>query len=1541
MRTKLLLASLGVALAAMAVNPTGAAFGSLSSTVGQSEPQPTAVKASPVSIGGVPKAVQARKAARVDAVTAFPVEEACNGSNYLAKCTNIDNEPKDSTDSYGNKYYVWYGFSYYDLVRNAIWPKQPKPTNDWLIYNTPIRFEGAHKYLLTVQMTCGNPDPDMSRYEHEFWLGNGTTESAMTKQIGACTKSTGSSDYNWTDSVEFVIEQGADLNFGVRATHQCGQLNMKSWKIEDLGQVGGMSTNDDFPFMADHTTTPLTDYLVVDNEPTMTTDKWGNTNNIPFTRSYYDILCKYQMDDMTNENPTNDWIIYKKKDFLFEKGHKYRVNSKRMRGSPTWELEHLMPIDFYLGDEPTEAGMTKLVAHTQFDPNDDKEYYLLDTTEFVYTEPTARKYIGLNFTQKPGTLDLHYWQIEDLGSLSSPAQCQNVHAEADWSAMTNEVTIDGDCPTVCTDESELTSLNKVEVLRDGEVVQTLTEGVAPGAHFVIKDMCPAPGTYKYSVRACGDAVGALSPGTPIEVIVGRKGTAVPYFNSIGTQADFDALTKIEKNKDGYWQFYFDQSCAIIANLKNFGLTNSWTDSYMITPSIHLSANKVYEAGALFWANKEKGEIFMAERPTERGMVNKEEHIQLMPFGNIDDIPYWNRESAEPRIKAGERPADKLSKNALKKGRFINVPERNMYLVAHTATGSADTTDVRYDWVRLADMFVKEIADLNGPAKVENLVFGTANPDSKDVSITFTAPSLTMGGEALADITRIDVALNGKVVKTFEAPKPGDDLSFTATSTANEAVEAYTVTAYCAGGKGETAECNVYVGRNAALADVTGAHATLADKAVTIAWQPVANNVYGNPADGVTYDIVEVTYGFETGQAPNYAKNVARRTIATGLSDCTYTYTPSAYEEGDQKDLHYMVQAVNQYGRSAAVSTDNNLIVGDVYQTPYVESFSNGQPRHLFSSEDQSGNMNGAGMVETDENYGAGSLTAQGVTSQDGDNGKVWYQAFGFGTRFAFGYIDLSGLDKPEFSGYVCNAVGDSQNDKFILQVDAGQGWQEVASWRVNHVQPTKGWGKFTADLSAYKGQTVRLGLRVGDHIKFAGLPFDHFFIGEPAEKDLNVLGLSCLGDRLEPGDDAMLSLRISNEGSKDIAAYSVNLYRDGELVKTFDRTDLKAGTTTSIELEDAISPLAGSEIRYYAEAASAEESANCEANNRSNVCIIPLNASQIPEPENLVGTYNDSDISVDLAWDKPDNSAMPNKPVTDGFEDYEGGLTKTAGEWTFVDGDKNETGIISLDDGSGAKPVAYPGVSDLDRVAFFTEDVTGSWNPSFFTAHQGKMVIMSLANAYGYDRADWAMSPELDGTAQTVSFWMRAADNSFSEEVKVYYSDGSIEPASMQYVGTTGMAGPGWKQYSFFLPEGAKRLGLCAVNASGLTCTVDDVTFQPAKGEKQDLAVQGYNVYRDEKLLTTAPVSAMEYTDKSAMLKGVHEYAVTAVTGEGESRPARVSVEALSGIGNMLDSSDSVEVARYNTVGQRVNDRYQGVVVIKYADGHVEKTLVK
>lgn len=1538
MRTKLLLASLGVAVAALAVATSP--LGSFTGTVGQSDPQsPPSFTPSPASIGGIPSALQKtqRVPARVDALTAFPVEETCNGSNYLAKCNVIDNQPADSTDKWGNKYFCWYGFSYYDLVRNAIWPVQPNPSHDWLIYKTPIHFEGSHKYLLTASVGRGR---DVDTIPRAYYLGAGATVADMTMTIGRRTTPEGGE--NWiTDSVEFVIEQDADLYFGTEALHTVGNLEFKSWKFEDLGQVGGMSTNADFPFMADKNTTPLTDYLVVDNEPKSETDEWGNVKNIPFTRSAYDILCKYAPKNIEGVESTNDWIIYQKHDFLFEKGHKYRINSKRMRGNPWWEVEKNMPIDFYLGDAPTEAGMTKMVAHTQFTDADGEEYYLLDTTEFVYTDPTARKYVGLNFPMKAGNMDVYYWQIEDLGSMSSPAQCQNVYAEADWTAMTNEVTIDGDCPTLCTDDSELTKLNKVEVLRDGEVVQTLTDGVAPGAHFVIKDVCPAPGTYKYSVRACGDAVGALSPGTPIEVVVGRKGTAVPYFNSIGTQEDFNALTKIEKNKDGYWQFYFDQSCAVIANLKNFGLTNSWTDSYMITPSIHLSANKVYEAGALFWANKEKGEIFMAERPTERGMVNADEHIQVMPFGYIDDIPYWNREGAEPRIKAGERPADKLSKRALKKGRFINVPERNMYLVAHTATGSADTTDVRYDWVRLADMFVKEIADLNGPAKVENLVFGTANADSKDISITFTAPSLTMGGEALTELTRIDVALNGTVVKTFEAPKPGDDLSFTATSTANEAVEAYTVTAYCAGGKGETAECNVYVGRNAALADVTGVHATLADKAVTVAWQPVSTNVYGNPADGITYDVVEVTYGFETGKSPNYAMNVARRTIATGLSDCTFTYTPSAYEEGDQKDLHYMVQAVNQYGRSAAVSTDNNLIVGDAYVTPYVESFADGVARHLLSSEDQSGNMNGQGKTETDENFGASSLAAQGCTSQDGDNGKVWYQAYGFGTRFAFGYIDLSGLDKPEFSGYVFNAIGDDQNDKFILQVDAGQGWQNVASWRVNQVQPTKGWGKFTADLSAYKGQTVRLGMRVGDHIRYSGLPFDHFFIGEPAEKDLNVLGLNCLGDRLEPGDDAMLSLRLSNEGSKDIAAYSVNLYRDGELVKTFARTDLKAGTSTSIELEDAISPLAGSEVRYYAEAVSEEESANCEANNRSNICIIPLNASQIPEPENLTGTYEDSSISVSLAWDKPDNSAMPNKPITDGFEAYQGAQTKTAGEWTLVDGDKNETGIISLDDGTGAKPVAFPGITDLDRVGFFTEDVNGSWNPSFFTAHSGKMVIMSLANAYGYDRADWAMSPELDGTAQTISFWMRAADASFQEEVKVYYSDGSVEPDAMQYVGTTGMADAGWKKFSFFLPEGAKRLGLCSTNATGLLCTIDDVTFQPANGEKQDLAVTGYNVYRDEKLLTATPVNAMEYVDKSQMLKGVHEYAVTAVTGEGESRPARVSVEALSGIGNILDSSDMQEMARYNAAGQQVGAQYQGVVLVKYADGHVEKVIVK
>lgn len=162
---------------------------------------------------------------------------------------------------------------------------------------------------------------------------------------------------------------------------------------------------------------------------------------------------------------------------------------------------------------------------------------------------------------------------------------------------------------------------------------------------------------------------------------------------------------------------------------------------------------------------------------------------------------------------------------------------------------------------------------------------------------------------------------------------------------------------------------------------------------------------------------------------------------------------------------------------------------------------------------------------------------------------------------------------------------------------------------------------------------------------------------------------------------------------------------------------------------------------------------------------------------------------------------------------------------------------------------------------------------------------------------EWAISPELDGSAQTISFYARSYSGDYPEKVSVYYSTGSLQPSDfvkIEGAGSTSVPGV-WTLFEAQLPAGAKHFAIVCESYDAFSFMVDDVTYIPAG--TANLEIEGYNVYRDGVKINDVPVQETEYVDANVTAGETYTYVVTVVYKEkGESAPSAEAVVSYVGV---------------------------------------------
>lgn len=948
-------------------------------------------------------------------------------------------------------------------------------------------------------------------------------------------------------------------------------------------------------------------------------------------------------------------------------------------------------------------------------------------------------------------------------------------------------------------------------------------------------------TYTYSVTAkSGEMVS--DRGLSNNVVVGT--ITPPYSESFDSADGFSTFTVLDKNIDNRtWAYNPDKgaACYIYSGVNN-------GDDWLITAPLKLEGGKQYTLSFKTFTNEypERIEVALGQSPTAEAMTEI-----LIPATDLNP----NVTQANPlNLKA------------------VIMPEADgLYYIGFHAISDADCYYLFVD-----DVVVSAGLGTSSPAAVSDLKVVPGAGGAMEAAISFKAPDKNIAGEALESIDKIELSRDGGVIKTFDNPALGAELSFDDNAVSESGYHLYSVVAYNQEGAGVVADISVFIGVNyAAPIEAVNAAETDNEGEVTISWTPVTTDIDGNPLDPsqVTYDL----YLFS---------GYSRTLVKSGITECEYTY--QAIPAGNEQDfMQWLVFPMTEAGEYEG-QISPMIAVGKPYDCPFSESFANKEPMSVWA-------LNSSGGCE----IGLGDSSI-GVDPQDNDGGYVTFMSRSVGAygEFQSGNILVSGTS-PALVFYTF-VMADDLNE-IAVYINDGSGKKLEKTVVVGELGIAEQWARVMVPLDAYIGKKIGVNFvaTVNSH---AYILLDNIYVGDVVANDLSVSGISAPAS-VKAGADFDVVVKIENLGTANADTYGIDLFRNGEKVASADGAALAGGESASVSFLQSVSVAGELENEFYAVVNYASDE-NLD-NNTSAVVTVTVRQTPYPTVQNLAAVQADGAISV--TWDEPDLSSGVPVAVTEDFESGES-FAQEFGDWTFVDGDNSVVG--------GFDGIDIPGIRiGTDKVAFFLFDASlPQFNKSFAAVSGDKY----LASLFRYDDGqvdDWAISPKLSGGAQTISFMARSYSGDYPEAIEVLYSIGGKDISEFISVKTLKPVPESWTEITADLPEGATYFAIRSTASSSFMLMIDDVTFIPAPVE---LSLSGYNVYRDGVKLNDAVVEETSFVDTDVPA-GEHAYHVTAVYDKGESAPVGVTV-SMSGVADIAAGEVSIDVI-------------DGSIVVAGADG--------
>lgn len=886
------------------------------------------------------------------------------------------------------------------------------------------------------------------------------------------------------------------------------------------------------------------------------------------------------------------------------------------------------------------------------------------------------------------------------------------------------------------------------------------------------------------------------------------------------------------------------------------------DDWLISPPLDMEAGKAYAVSFCTYSM----ESYYAER------------IEVK-WGNDNNAEAMSGTILPPTLLPN------MQGDALRVTKYICPPVSGRYFIGFHGISDKD----KFDLI-LSEFTVGAAVSSSVPAACTDLGVQADVEGEGTAQVSFKAPLVALNGNNLTGNLKVEVYRNDVLAKTFNNLAPGASASFNDVVPESGQTE-YRFVPSNSYGSGEESSISAYVGfhqpMTPAYADISR---TNIEGEVSLQWGIVTQDIEGveYPAGSVVYDIYP-----EDSLTP----------VASGITTNSYTFM--AVQPGKQQMLGYEIRA--RYGAlvsEPAVTT--NIPVG----TPYDGLWETGNYGSYIWGISSAGGALWSIMDDSSDEL---------PDSFDGDGtyfGCTGYEAGDLGVLFS-GLISLEAIENPAltFATYhIPNASGSTDRNEIMVSVKPADSetWSDIWNKDVSEVAPEGGeWGIASVPLSAYAGKVIQIQFSATS-VSYPLTLIDGIRVAEGSANNLSIASIKA-PLRAVNGTDYSVEVEVENNGALNATAFELRLFQDGSQIDSRQCSGLKSLASVVESFEVHMSAVAQDKVKIRAELVyNADEIAS---DNVSRTIEVAPKDPGLPKPFALNGSISNGMVS--LKWNEPDMGSADGQPVTEDFEDAPS-FTDNYGNWTFVDVDNAPVG--------GLTNTNIPGI------------ITGSTLGSFWiwdtaqlpiggngNAHSGDKYLFSLFRHDNKQSDDWAISPELNGDEQTISFWTKSYSASYPEHLQVMVSaEGTdIEDFDMLDNGDITSVPNTWTKYEFTVPAGTRHFALRNYAAGAFMLMIDDVTYIPAP-LYENLTLDGYNVYRDGNLMTPTPVASKEWSDTGLEKGRQYTYQVTAVySGVGESGPSNKVV--ITGDGSGIANVVGAEIKVYVENGGIVIDNPEGI----------------
>ncbi len=805
--------------------------------------------------------------------------------------------------------------------------------------------------------------------------------------------------------------------------------------------------------------------------------------------------------------------------------------------------------------------------------------------------------------------------------------------------------------------------------------------------------------------------------------------------------------------------------------------------------------------------------------------------------------------------------------------LFTVPSDGKYHLGIHATSPA------YQYILEIDNINIDILHGGAPGSPEDMTITPADRGGLSATVQFSLPKTDIDGNTLSGDISVNVTRSDTSVPVYTATSlaPGATVSFV-DNVDKSAIYEYTATVTNLAGPGQEASASAFIGIDVPDAVENLTISEDADGHPSLSWSAPSKGRNGGWFDSsmLCYSIYRYFGDLDL---------IADKTNALTATDSKLDIS------GNQEFVSYVVvpYAGNDAGRAIE---SPYMLAGAPYDAPLQESFAKADMTwYPWISATDRPLKQGWTLDATGRQFGC--------SDYDSNNGLATFHSAGesekgVGSWFESPKISLKHLSTPQLSFALYLSASPAGNES--IQPFISIGGDEYAPLCEPIVRNSgSGWKLFTVAIpvEALNAKWIRIAFK-GLTDGIADIYLDAVSISDRPESPIRIDKIAG-PSKVAADNPTLFDIYLTNVDSETSPSASLQITVSSTNPVTLQVESINPGETRVVETR-----LTFAETGEHTVCASIGASAA----NLDVICIEPT----IPCITDLEAERDET--SVALHWNAP----SPRGTTPDSFESYESWAINGIGDWTMHDLDLDMTYFINAKNLLPQAPDDYPNSTAPKawQVCDAEELCINEWPQG--TPHSGQKMLMAMANV-NYVNDDWAVSPRLNGEAQSISLYAKAFTTAGTapERLQVLYSSSGTEPSCFMplhkadYLTITDE----WTNLEFELPEGSKYFALRCVSDGAFALFVDDVCFYDATVPA--LRLSHYEVTRDGSPIAT--VTSPSYTDNEAPATKCI-YGVRAIFDNATSAETTVTVTDQSGTDTII--ADDMNQDIFTTTGMYV-----------------------